>query len=117
MLESMSNERLEQHRRFAPPPRGRDVLARVRAELAVLEQALDELEQRPRAENGADAGDYLGYERQFREIERRRESFAALLSDAENARRDAAWAALVSQLELAWRELLPRLERARTRYR
>ncbi len=83
----------------------------------MLENALDELEQRPHADHGADAGDYLGYERQFRELERRRESFAALLSDAENARRDAAWAALVSELELAWRELLPRLERVRVRRR
>ena len=117
MLEDMSNERSDQRRRFAPPPRGRDMLERVRAELAVLEQELEELEQRPRADNGADAGDYLGYERQFREIERRRESFAALLSDAENARRDAAWAALVSEIELAWRELLPRLDHIRAHRR
>ncbi|MEQ8250126.1 MAG: hypothetical protein RLW61_16110 [Gammaproteobacteria bacterium] len=92
------------------------VLDRARAEFNALERALGELEQSPR-EHAADAGDYLGYERQFRELERRREAFAALLSEAENARRDAAWARLVSELELAWRDLLPRLDAARTRRR
>ena len=111
----MSKERIDRPRPDLTRARDRDVLAQLRAELRVLENALDELEQRPHGDRRADAGDYLGYERQFRELERRRESFAALLSNAENARRDAAWAALVSELELAWRELLPRLERVRQR--
>ena len=111
----MSKERIDRPRPDLTRARDRDVLAQLRAELRVLENALDELEQRPHGDRGADAGDYLGYERQFRELERRRESFAARLSNAETARRDAAWAALVSELELAWRELLPRLERVRQR--
>ncbi len=111
----MSKERIHRPRSDLPRTGGDGVLGQLRAELRELEDALGELEQRPHADRGADAGDYLGYERQFRDFERRRASFAARLSDAESARRDAAWAALVSELELAWRDLLPRLERVRAR--
>ncbi|MEQ8660517.1 MAG: hypothetical protein RLW62_06840 [Gammaproteobacteria bacterium] len=113
----MSDERPPTSRPPAHEARENDTLVRARAEFAALERALGELEQSPSGHAPGDAGDYLGYERQFRELERRREVFAALLGEAESARRDAAAARLISELELAWRDLLPRLDAVRTRRR